>query len=184
MDTCQFAPLLEIAMTRIFHRRRAVALALAGMAAVPLGHAAGPTLAHADLGPASGNQASGTVIVTAITGGGVHLEVKVSGLTPGVHGFHVHEVGDCSAPDASSAKGHFNPTGKPHGSHAGDLPDLTADANGNAQLSANVPVLELGDGPTSIMGRAFVVHADPDDHVSQPAGNSGKRVACGVIKAS
>ena len=171
-------------MTRIFHRRLAIALALAGMAAVPLGHAAGPTLAHADLGPASGSQASGTVIVTAIAGGGVRLDVKVSGLTPGVHGFHVHEVGDCSAPDASSAKGHFNPTGKPHGSHAGDLPDLTADANGNAQLSANVPVLELGDGPTSIMGRAFVVHGNPDDHVSQPAGNSGKRVACGVIKAS
>jgi len=171
-------------MPRIFHRRLAVAFVLGGMAAVPFGRAAGPTLAHADLGPASGSQASGTVIVTAISGGGVHLEVKVSGLTPGMHAFHVHEVGDCSAPDASSAKGHFNPTGKPHGSHAGDLPDLTADANGNAQLSANVPVLELGDGPTSIMSRAFVVHANPDDHVSQPAGNSGKRVACGVIKAS
>jgi len=150
---------------------------------MPAASAAGPAVARADLGPASGSQASGTVTVTALAGSGVHLDVKVSGLTPGVHGFHVHEVGDCGASDASSAKGHFNPTGKPHGSHAGDLPDLTADASGAVRLSVDVPGLELGDGPTSIMGRAFIVHADPDDHVSQPAGNAGKRVACGVIKA-
>jgi len=142
-----------------------------------------PVTARADLGTASGSDASGVVTVKALAGGGVHLDAKVSGLTPGVHGFHVHEVGDCSAADASSAKGHFNPTGKPHGSHAGDLPDLVADASGTAKLSSDVPGLTLDDGALSILNRAFVVHADPDDHVSQPAGNSGKRVACGVIKA-
>ncbi|HYA58918.1 MAG TPA: superoxide dismutase family protein [Burkholderiaceae bacterium] len=160
-----------------------VAAALAAMASAPATPATGPSSARADLGPASGSAASGAILVRALSGGGVHLDVKVSGLTPGVHGFHVHEVGDCSAPDASSAKGHFNPTGKPHGSHAGDLPDLTADASGIAVLSVDVPGLTLDDTAMSIMGRAFVVHADPDDHVSQPAGNSGKRVACGVIKA-
>ena len=138
--------------------------------------------AHADLGPASGSAVSATVVVTPVAGG-VHLEVKATGLSPGVHGFHVHEVGDCSAADASSAKGHFNPGATAHGMHAGDLPDLTADANGVARLSADVHGVELGDGITSILGRAFVIHADPDDHKSQPAGNAGKRIACGVIRA-
>lgn len=144
---------------------------------------AAPTAAHADLAPASGSTVSGTVTVTAVDGG-VRLAVTATGLKPGVHGFHVHEVGDCSAPDASSAKGHFNPGGKPHGSHAGDLADLTADASGAATLSVVMTGLSLDEGPTGIIGRAFVIHADPDDHVSQPAGNSGKRVACGVIKAA
>lgn len=154
-------------------------LACAALLCVPAAWSAG---AHADLSPASGSAVSGTVTVTS-QAGGVRLDVKAAGLAPGVHGFHVHEVGDCSAPDASSAKGHFNPGGKPHGGHAGDLPDLTADANGVAQLSASVSGLELSEGPAGILGRAFVIHADPDDHVSQPAGNSGKRIACGVIKA-
>jgi Cu-Zn family superoxide dismutase len=147
----------------------------------PTSWAAGPS-AHADMGPTSGSSVRGTVILRAIPAG-LHLDAKIAGLTPGVHGFHVHEIGDCSAPDASSAKGHFNPTGKPHGSHAGDLPDLTADAAGLASLSVDLPGLSLDDGAGGILNRAFVVHADPDDHMSQPAGNSGKRVACGVIKA-
>jgi Cu-Zn family superoxide dismutase len=184
----------------------AAALA-AGLLLSSAAPAAGAVLAHADLGPASGSNASGTVTITAAgagghggamgkgadsmpmdmaspmpMGGGLHLEVSATGLSPGVHGFHVHEVGDCSAPDASSAKGHFNPAGKPHGSHAGDLPDLTADASGAARLSVDVSGLDLGDGPNSIAGRAFVIHADPDDRHSQPAGNSGKRIACGVIR--
>ena len=161
------------------HRRPLLMFAFAGL----LAHAhAAPSSAHADLAPASGSAVHGTVAVTAVNGG-VRLEVKATGLTPGVHGFHVHEVGDCSAPDASSAKGHFNPGGKPHGSHAGDLADLTADATGTATLTTVMTGLSLDEGPTGIIGRAFVIHADPDDHVTQPSGNSGKRVACGVIKA-
>jgi Cu-Zn family superoxide dismutase len=163
------------------HRPAVALLALSAILAMPAALAA-PAAAHAELGPASGSAVSGSVAVTAIAGG-VHLEVKARGLAPGVHGFHVHEVGDCSAPDAASAKGHFNPGAKPHGSHAGDLADLTADATGAASLSVDMPGLALDDGPNGIVGRAFVIHADPDDHKSQPAGNSGKRIACGVIKA-
>ena len=111
----------------------------------------------------------------------------MSGLSPGPHGFHVHEKGDCSAPDATSAGGHFNPDGKPHGHpshgphHLGDMPMLEADGGGNATLKAFLPGLALGGGPTGLAGRAVVVHAAVDDFKSQPAGNSGARIACGVI---
>jgi len=169
---------------KTFLDRPALLLVAAGaLTLLPWAVAAEPALAHADLGPASGSHVSGTVTVKPLPAGGVHLEVQATGLAPGVHGFHIHEVGDCSAPDASSAKGHFNPDSKPHGSHAGDLPDLSADATGSAHLAADVGWLSLGEGKTGIIGRAFVIHADPDDHHSQPAGNSGKRIACGVIKA-
>jgi Cu-Zn family superoxide dismutase len=144
--------------------------------------------AVAELGPASGSQVTGTVTFLRLAGGGVHVAAKISGLTPGEHGFHIHEVGDCSVADASSAKGHFNPTGKPHGSqegehHAGDMPNLIADADGKAHYSADFPGLEIGNGDGNIIGRAVIIHAVPDDYKSQPAGNSGKRIACGVIKA-
>jgi Cu-Zn family superoxide dismutase len=114
---------------------------------------------------------------------------RVSGLTPNTqHGFHVHQVGDCSAADASSAGDHFNPTSAPHGKptdaahHAGDLPNTHADPHGDATINFTVAALELGTGgATDIFGRALVVHARRDDFSSQPAGNSGDRVACGVI---
>jgi Cu-Zn family superoxide dismutase len=102
----------------------------------------------------------------------------------------VHEAGDCSAPDASSAKGHFNPAGRSHGHHggserhAGDMPNLVADASGNATLSAELDMMSLTEGPAGILKRSVVIHADPDDYKSQPAGNSGKRIACGVIRAT
>ena len=136
----------------------------------------------------SGSQARGSVIFTP-AGDKIRVGVRISGLTPGEHGFHIHEAGDCSAPDAMSAKGHFNPAGRAHGHvtaaehHAGDLPNLVADADGNARASTEVSGFTLDDGPTGILGRAVVIHADPDDYKTQPAGNSGKRVACGVIKA-
>lgn len=144
----------------------------------------------------SGSQVAGTVGFSA-KGDKVVVEAHISGLTPGrQHGFHVHEAGDCSAPDATSAKGHFNPTGQPHGNpgahahhgaaarHAGDLPNLVADASGQAHYRAEVTGLTLDTGAAGILGRAVVVHADPDDYQSQPAGNSGRRVACGVIAAA
>lgn len=143
--------------------------------------------ATAEIGPASASHVQGTASFTRIAGG-VRLNVNVSGLTPGEHGIHVHEIGDCSATDASSAKGHFNPAGKPHGSHdgehhAGDIPNLTADADGKADYSVDVLGLEIGSGDNNIAGRALIIHAAADDYKTQPAGNSGKRVACGVIKA-
>ena len=143
--------------------------------------------AVAEIGPASGSQVQGTAAFTR-TPEGIHLAVKVSGLTPGEHGIHIHEVGDCSAPDATSAKGHFNPTNKPHGGHegehhAGDIPNLTADSDGKADYSVDLSGLEIGSGDSNIIGRALIIHAAPDDYRTQPAGNSGKRIACGVIKA-
>ena len=112
----------------------------------------------------------------------------VHNLAPGsVHGLHLHEVGDCSAADASSAGGHFNPDNDPHGPqdgphHAGDMPALKADANGVAQMTFVLHDVTLSAGAHSIVGKALIVHADPDDYTSQPAGNSGARIACGVVR--
>jgi superoxide dismutase, Cu-Zn family len=148
---------------------------------------AGPR-AEATLEPRSGSAVSGTVSFQAV-GQKVRVEARVAGLTPGAHGFHVHEAGDCSAADASSAKGHFNPAGKSHGHHggaerhAGDMPNLTADSYGNASISAELDMLSLTEGANGILKRSVVIHADPDDYKSQPAGNSGKRIACGTIRA-
>lgn len=140
------------------------------------------------LKPTQGNKAAGTVTFTQ-QGDKVRVVANVSGLTPGLHGFHVHEKGDCSAPDAISAGGHFNPHGKAHGDiqgerHAGDLGNLSAGADGNARLDIAVDGLSVSPGAAhSVVGRAVVVHANPDDLKSQPAGNSGPRVACGVVAA-
>ena len=101
----------------------------------------------------------------------------------------MHEKGDCSAPDAMSAGGHFNPGGKPHAHHtksdrhAGDMPNVKADASGNAKVVYETDLLSTGSGPNSVVGKAVVVHRDPDDYTSQPAGNSGPRIACGVVAA-
>jgi len=145
--------------------------------------------AVADLAPTAGNAAKGTVTFAA-KGDKVVVTARVSGLAPGLHGFHVHEKGDCSAPDAMSAGGHFNPHSKGHGSHsasehhAGDMPLLDADAAGNATLTAELVGISVGSGATDIIGRSVVVHKDADDFKTQPTGSSGARVACGVIRKS
>jgi len=122
---------------------------------------------------------------------GLRITGEVRGLKPdSEHGFHVHEKGDCSAPDASSAGGHFNPAGAPHGRmgagahHAGDMPNIKADARGVAKVDQTVAGVTLAAGPNGAAGRALVVHRDPDDYSSQPAGNAGPRVACGVVPAA
>ena len=174
--------------TRIMHRAIQLStLASAVLLAACAGmEAAGPR-AEATLEPRSGSSVSGTVSFRKV-GGKVRIEARVAGLTPGEHGFHVHESGDCSAPDATSAKGHFNPAGKAHGHHggsdrhAGDMPNLVADNGGKATLTADLDMLALNEGPAGIVKRSVVIHADPDDYKSQPAGNSGKRVACGTIR--
>lgn len=145
--------------------------------------------ATAKLEPTKGNTASGTVTFVQ-KGDKVVLDAKVAGLTPGAHGFHIHEKGDCSSGDGMSAGGHFNPRGKPHAMpstsdrHAGDMPMLVADAAGNATLVVELDVMTIGSGDTDIVGRGLVVHKDPDDFKTQPTGNSGARVACGVITRS
>jgi superoxide dismutase, Cu-Zn family len=141
----------------------------------------------AQLSARSGSNVSGTVNVSEVPGG-VKVQAKVRGLTPGEHGFHIHEVGDCSAPEAISAKGHFNPSGKEHGlfsspeHHGGDMPNLIANAQGEATYSFELMGVSLA-GTGGVIGRSLVIHADPDDYKSQPAGNSGKRIACGVISS-
>ena len=152
--------------------------------ATPMGRPA----AGADLLARSGSTVSGKVSFSEANGR-LRVTARVAGLTPGEHGFHLHESGDCSAADASSAKGHFNPTGQAHGDHAaavhhgGDMPNLVAGADGVAIYDVELSGLTL-DGPTGVLGRSVVVHADADDFRSQPAGNSGKRIACGTIVAN
>jgi Cu-Zn family superoxide dismutase len=142
--------------------------------------------AVAQLEPTQGNKARGTVRFSS-EGNAVRVTADITGLTPGEHGFHVHEKGDCSAPDASSAGGHFNPDNQPHGArdaearHVGDLGNLTADDKGRAQLNYLDQKLSLS-GPNTIIGRAVIVHAGRDDLKSQPAGDAGGRVACGAIE--
>ncbi len=143
----------------------------------------------ANLASASGSLVSGRLQVMSMGANAVHVAGDIGGLAPGSsHGFHIHEKGDCSAADASSAGGHFNPAGAPHGRmdvgahHAGDIDNITADAQGVAHVNIHIPGLTLGSGAANdVAGRAIVVHADPDDYASQPAGNAGKRIACGVI---
>lgn len=141
--------------------------------------------AVAVLNPTQGSIAQGTIYFSRATDG-VRLDGEITGLKPGRHGFHIHERGDCSAPDAASAGGHFNPTGMPHAApyevkrHMGDLGNIVADASGIAKFSQVDHAAKL-EGPNSIIGHAVIIHADPDDFKTQPAGNAGKRVACGVI---
>ena len=156
----------------------------AGCSSTPTGSAS----AEARMQPTQGQSASGVVTFTQ-EGEQVKVVAKFSGLTPGGHGFLIHEKGDCSAPDATSAGGHFNPAGKQHGHphhgdhHAGDLPMLQADASGNASLTTTLSGVSLREGSANIIGRGLIVHAAPDDFKTQPTGNSGARVACGVIVA-
>jgi superoxide dismutase, Cu-Zn family len=149
-----------------------------------------PLQATAALQPTKGSKAFGEATFEQI-GDKLHVIVNAQGLTPNQeHGFHIHETGDCSSGDGMSAGGHFNPQGKSHGNpasgehHAGDLPGLKADAHGHAKLDATLSGITLAPGPNSIVGRGLVIHADPDDYKTQPSGNSGARLACGVIRAS
>jgi superoxide dismutase, Cu-Zn family len=142
--------------------------------------------ATAVLAPTKGNQVAGNVKFVQ-RGDKVVVDARVTGLTPGLHGFHVHEKGDCTAADGTSAGAHFNPRKAPHAGpdsperHAGDLGNLNADANGVAVYHAEVSGITLGTALDSIIGRAVIVHANADDLRTQPSGNSGARMACGLI---
>ena len=150
-----------------------------------------PTSAHADLVNAQGAKV-GSATITA-TAKGVKIAVTASDLTPGEHGIHVHNVGKCEAPAFTSAGGHFNPTNAHHGihnaqdphPHVGDLPNLVVNANGKAKANLLLVGATLDDGPNSLFhegGTALVIHAKADDLASDPSGNSGDRIACGVIE--
>lgn len=146
--------------------------------------------ATVNLAAASGSLVSGKLSLMPM-GDGLHLQGEIGGLAPGsTHAIHIHETGDCSAADASSAGGHFNPTAEAHGKvdtathHGGDMNNIVANADGVAQVDVHASGPVLGGGAANdAVGKAVIVHADPDDYTSQPSGNAGARVACGVISA-
>ena len=141
--------------------------------------------ATAQLTATQGNKVTGTVTFEP-AGDGLHVTAHIEGLTPGEHGFHLHQNGDCSAPDGSSAGDHWNPTQQPHGApdapqhHSGDLGNITADASGMAHVDKTVHGVGLS-GMQSVVGHAVIVHGKADDLKTQPSGNAGPRVACGVV---
>jgi Cu-Zn family superoxide dismutase len=143
------------------------------------------TKAVAQIYPNNTTTTTGTIIFEQ-QGNGVHVTGQIRNLTPGKHGFHIHEHGDASCSDGMCTGDHFNPTHTHHGDlnsterHVGDFGNVEADENGVAYVDFVVKGLHL-NGPYSILGRAVIVHADKDDLVSQPSGNSGKRIGCGVI---
>jgi len=163
-------------------------LLLLGSTAYVHGQGAAPqeiVKAKAVVSPTQGSKVRGVVIFTKVDNG-IKVVADLEGLTPGLHGFHVHQYGDCSAPNGDSAGGHFNPEGKPHGAptakerHVGDLGNVTAGEDGKAHFEWTDPLMSF-EGRHSIIGLSVIVHANADDLVSQPAGNAGPRVACGVI---
>jgi superoxide dismutase, Cu-Zn family len=165
----------------------AASFAIAGCAQITQPATANNT-ASAELRDGSGKPI-GTATFTQVSGG-VRVILEAKGLPPGSHGVHIHEVGTCDGPQFTSAGGHFNPDKKQHGVlnpqgvHAGDLPNLTIGGDGNGRLETATERITLGAGTTSVFdadGSALVVHAAADDFKTDPTGNSGARIACGVI---
>jgi Cu-Zn family superoxide dismutase len=147
-----------------------------------------PASAEAILEARSDSRVTGRAVFTS-ENGAVSLRIEAQGLTPGAHAIHLHEVGDCSAPDATSAGPHWNPTGHDHGQwgqdpfHLGDIGNLVAGEDGKASLAFSTDRWTIG-GPaeTNIVGRSVIVHVSADDFTTQPTGNAGGRVACGVVR--
>ncbi len=150
--------------------------------------------ATAPSGKATLRNASGERVATATftqTKDGVKIALEAAGLPPGKHGIHVHATGRCEPPDFKTAGSHFNPSGRKHGlenpegAHAGDLPNLMVSKDGKATATFTVKGVTLSEGAGSLFGpegTALVIHADPDDGKTDPAGNSGARIACGVVE--
>jgi Cu-Zn family superoxide dismutase len=146
-----------------------------------------PATASATLTAREGGTVAGQVTFTEIDGG-VMIVAHITGAPAGTHGFHIHDVGDCSSADFKSAGGHFNPTDMPHGSpadmerHAGDLGNVEVGEDGTAHHEATSSMLTVSDGPNSVLGRGVILHENADDLVSQPTGAAGARLACGVVE--
>ncbi|MGK7394443.1 MAG: superoxide dismutase family protein [Candidatus Cyclobacteriaceae bacterium M3_2C_046] len=145
--------------------------------------------AMAQMGPASGSNVNGT-ITFEMADNAVQLTVDLQGVPPGTHAIHLHENGDCSAPDATSAGGHWNPTTEDHGHishtdefHYGDIGNLEVGSDSTVQFQTTIDIWTIGDGSTSdIINKSVIVHADADDFTTQPTGAAGARIACGVIQ--
>jgi len=135
----------------------------------------------------SDSKVTGKAIITQLPSGQVRVEVTISGATPGTHGLHIHDKGDCSAPDATSAGGHFNAAGNPHAApsdakrHNGDLGNIEIGKDGTGKLVITTDMLTVTEGPNSVVGRSVIFHEKADDLKTQPTGNAGARWGCGVV---
>lgn len=142
--------------------------------------------ASAALASTSGSTAAGTVMFTQLGDGSVEVMANLTGVPPGVHGFHIHEKGDCGD-NGNAAGGHYNPAGTAHGApsadphHAGDFGNVTADAAGKVSVRFTTRSITVADGPNTAIGHAVILHGNPDDMTTQPSGNAGPRIACGVV---
>lgn len=145
----------------------------------------GPS-ASATLAPTTGQTASGTVLLTQMADGSVDVKVDLTGVPAGVHGFHIHDKGDCGD-NGNAAGGHFNPTTEAHGApavpphHAGDFGNVTANDAGEVHTRFTTRSVTVAAGAKSAVGHAVILHANPDDLMTQPTGNAGARIACGVV---
>lgn len=146
-----------------------------------------PTITHASalIYPTKGNTISGTATFSQ-ENDGLHIRAHITGLTPGEHGFHIHEFGNCNCDDAVCAGDHFNPAHRNHGGpeaadrHVGDMGNLVANEEGVAEYNF-VDTYATLNGPHSIIGRTVIIHAQPDDYQTQPSGNARARIGCGVV---
>ena len=145
-----------------------------------------PTVAVAVLQPRADSQLSGMLRFTE-TADGVSVTAEIAGIAPGLHGLHLHELGDCSSDDFKSTGGHFNPTEAPHGAptdemrHAGDFGNIEIGEDGAGHLELTTTMLTIADGPHTVVGRAVILHEGEDDLESQPTGAAGGRIGCGVV---
>ena len=161
-------------------------LGLAGRAAAA--DAAKPVAAETKIESRSGSKVTGKAVFTELPSGGVKVEVWIENATPGTHGIHLHETGDCSAPDAKSAGSHFNPSGNPHAGpaeakhHNGDWGNITIGPDGKGHLELTSDMLTVKPGPNSVVGKAVIFHEKADDLKTQPTGDAGGRYGCGVVK--
>lgn len=165
-------------------------LVLFSISLVLLGACASSTskapMAMATLAPTSGSTAQGMVHLHQQADGSVEVMVDLTGVPAGTHGFHIHEKGDCGE-NGNAAGGHFNPAGTAHGAptamphHAGDWGNVTADASGRVHTTFTTKSITVEPGTASAVGHAIILHANPDDLTTQPTGNAGPRIACGVV---
>jgi Cu-Zn family superoxide dismutase len=146
------------------------------------------TQAIAIINPTSGNTVTGMAVFT-LSGNTVMLNIEIKNVSPGVHAVHIHEYGDCSSPDGKSAGGHWNPTDVAHGKwgegefHLGDIGNMTVGDDGTGTIELSTELWEIGTGSIrDVVGKGIIVHADADDFISQPSGNAGARIGCGVIE--